>query len=170
MIQTEKAVRIQTMRVSSEAFASRQSIPRKYTCDGENVNPPLNIDQIPKEAVCLAIIVEDPDAPINTWIHWIAWNIPVTHRIDEHTARGVEGLNDFCKHFYCGPCPMSGTHRYLFKVYALDSLVHLPPSTRKSQLEKAMAEHIIGYGELMGVYKRIVPFSPTRNVSKETLK
>jgi Raf kinase inhibitor-like YbhB/YbcL family protein len=150
----EKAVDYKRMDISSTAFKANEMIPAKYTCDGENINPPLTIQQIPEEAKCLAIIVDDPDAPIGTWVHWVVWNIPVTHHIKENEVHGTEGINDFQQHHYGGPCPPSGTHRYFFKVYALDALLNLPEKTKKLQLEKAMSEHIIGFGELIGLYKR----------------
>lgn len=150
----EKAVDYKQMDVSSSAFSAQGVIPTKYTCDGENVSPPLQIDHIPEEAKCLALIVDDPDAPVNTWVHWLVWNIPVTHHIKENEVHGTEGINDFQQQHYGGPCPPSGMHRYFFKVYALDALLELPGSTKKAELEKAMSSHIIGFGELIGLYTR----------------
>ena len=140
--------------VSSPAFGNNQMIPKKFTCDGINVNPPLDIEDITEEARSLAIIVDDPDAPRGTWVHWVMWNIPVTHHIKENEAHGLQGLNDFQKRQYGGPCPPSGTHRYFFKVYALDTILDLPSETDKAHLERVMAEHIISFGELVGLYKR----------------
>ena len=154
MIQLAKEISIKVLGVTSMAFINNGNIPKRYTCDGLNINPPLDISSIPLDAVSLAIIMEDPDAPINTWIHWLVWNIPVTHSLQENASRGVNGLNDFCKHFYCGPCPMSGTHHYVFKVYALDCLLNLHANTKKRELEKEMSEHILAYGELIGFYGR----------------
>ncbi len=150
----DKAVDYKLLKISSTAFNDGGMIPVKYTCDGENINPPLDIKNIPEETSCLALIVDDPDAPISTWVHWIAWNIPVTHHIKENEVHGTEGINDFQQYHYGGPCPPSGTHRYFFKIYALDSLLDLQPDTKKLQLEKAMSEHIIGFGELTGLYHR----------------
>lgn len=150
----EKAVDYKQLDISSSAFSAQGMIPAKYTCDGENVNPPLDIEHIPEEAKCLALIVDDPDAPVNTWVHWLVWNIPVTHHIKENKVHGTEGLNDFQQQHYSGPCPPSGTHRYFFKVYALDALLDLPANTKKAELEKAMSLHIIGFGELIGLYTR----------------
>jgi Raf kinase inhibitor-like YbhB/YbcL family protein len=150
----EKAIDYKLLKISSTAFDDGGNIPEKYTCDGENINPPLDIKNIPEETICLALIVDDPDAPIGTWVHWITWNIPVTHHIKENEVHGTEGINDFQQYHYGGPCPPAGTHRYFFKVYALDSLLDLPPDTKKLQLEKAMSEHIIAFGELTGLYKR----------------
>lgn len=142
------------LKVCSTAFRDGEMIPSKYTCDGSNVNPPLNIGNIPEDAKCLALIVDDPDAPGGTWVHWVVWNIPVTHHIRENEIYGTEGINDFKKHHYGGPCPPPGTHRYFFKVYALDSLLDLPKNAGKQQLEKAMSGSIIAFGELIGLYKR----------------
>ena len=131
-----RAVDYKLLIVTSPVFKENEMIPVKYTCDGINVSPPLNIEHIPEEAKCLALIVDDPDAPIGTWVHWVIWNIPVTHHIKENEVHGTEGINDFQQHHYGGPCPPSGTHRYFFKVYALDALLDLPANTKKLQLEK----------------------------------
>ncbi|MGQ9781235.1 MAG: YbhB/YbcL family Raf kinase inhibitor-like protein [Nitrososphaeria archaeon] len=140
--------------VSSPTFENGKFIPSKYTCDGDDVNPPLEIKNIPKETKSLALIVDDPDAPKGTWEHWTVWNIPPTESIQENTVTGVEGLNDFGKHSYGGPCPPFGTHRYFFKVYALDTLLNLSPNSRKKELEKAMEGHVLSKGELIGLYRR----------------
>ena len=142
------------LKVSSTSFENDGMIPLNYTCDGINVNPPLDIEHIPEEANCLVLIVDDPDAPGGTWGHWLVWNIPVTHHIKENQIHGIEGTNDSQQQHYSGPCPPSGTHRYFFKVYALDALLNLLSNTKKLQLEKAMSEHIIAFGELVGLYKR----------------
>ena len=149
-----KATDYKHLNISSIAFKADEMIPLKYTCDGVNISPPLDIKYIPEEAKCLALIVDDPDAPIAVWVHWVVWNIPVTHHIKENEVHGTEGINDFQQHHYGGPCPPSGTHRYFFKVYALDALLDLPANTKKPQLEKAMSEHIIAFGELIGLYNR----------------
>jgi len=149
-----RAVDYRPLKISSTAFQNEEMIPLKYACDGSNVNPPLDIEHIPEEAKCLVLIVDDPDAPGGTWVHWVVWNIPVTHHIKENEVHGKEGVNDFKQHHYGGPCPPSGTHRYFFKVYALNALLDLPTNTKKLQLEKAMSEHIIAFGELIGLYKR----------------
>lgn len=151
-----KAIEYKTLKVSSNAFGDNAMIPAKYTCDGINISPPLDIENIPEEAKSLVLIVDDPDAPSKTWVHWIVWNIPVTHHIKENEVHGVEGINDFNKHNYGGPCPPSGIHRYFFKVYALNDLLELPKSADKIELEKAMSERIIGFGELVGLYKKNV--------------
>lgn len=149
-----RAVDYHQLEVSSAAFIHEANIPAKYTCDGMNISPPLHIKRIPTETKSLVIIVDDPGAPISTWVHWLVWNIPVTHHIKENEVHGKEGLNDFQQQHYGGPCPPSGTHRYFFKVYALNALLDLPGHTNKHALEKAMSEYIIGFGELIGLYKK----------------
>lgn len=145
---------IKTLDISSDAFEDRMYIPSKYTCDGVNVNPPIEISNIPKEAKSLVLIVDDTDAPIRTWTHWIVWNIPPAKKIKENSLSGLQGLNDFRQHHYGGPCPPSGTHHYHFKVYALDDILYLQRNATKYDLEKAMNSHIIAFGELVGLYKR----------------
>ena len=147
-------INYKVLNISSEAFEDRGFIPVKYTCDGSNWSPPLNIEHIPPDAKSLALIVDDPDAPSGTWVHWVMWNIPVTHHLKENEAHGKQGMNDFRKNSYGGPCPPDKAHRYYFKVYALDSLLNLPAGTKKGDLEKAMSGHIIGFGELIGLYSR----------------
>jgi Raf kinase inhibitor-like YbhB/YbcL family protein len=153
-IEATRAVDFKQIKVTSSAFTYEGLIPAKYTCDGENINPPLDLKDIPEDAKSLVLIVDDPDAPINAWVHWLVWNIPITHHIKENEIHGVEGLNDFQQRRYGGPCPPSGTHRYFFKVYALDTLLSLPTTTKKLPLERAMSEYIIGFGELIGLYKK----------------
>jgi len=142
------------LTITSPAFESNKPIPSKYTCDGDDVNPPLNIKEIPEETKSLVLIVDDPDAPMGTWDHWIVWNIPPTNKIEENSVPGTEGINDFRKHSYGGPCPPSGTHRYFFKIYALDTKLDLDPNSRKKDAEKAMKDHILAKGELVGLYSR----------------
>jgi Raf kinase inhibitor-like YbhB/YbcL family protein len=154
MIKAAKEVSYAVIEVSSPAFAEKEIIPAKYTCEGANVNPPIKIGRLPAKTRSLAIVIDDPDAPVNTWIHWIAWDIPVTHLIKENTQVGIEGMNDFQNCGYEGPCPFSGTHRYHFKVYALDTLLSLPYGSRIRTLEKSMSGHILGFGEMVGVYKK----------------
>lgn len=149
-----RAADFKVLKVTSNAFEHEGMIPVKYTCDGDNVNPPLNIEHIPEEAKCLALIVDDPDAPKGTWVHWVVFNMPVTHHIKENAVHGTQGVNDFKQHEYGGPCPPSGTHRYFFKVYAIDEILDLASGATKAQVEKAMSEHIIAFGELVGLYKR----------------
>jgi len=140
--------------VTSPAFSNKTRIPSKYTCHGEDVNPQLNIEDIPDETKSLVLIVDDPDCPIGDWVHWIVWNIKPTSMIKEDSVPGVEGINDFGKHPYGGPCPPSGTHRYFFKVYALDTILSLDIHTHKKELEKAITGHILAKGELIALYSR----------------
>mgnify|MGYP005842557625 CR=1 FL=1 len=146
---------MEKLSVKSPAFENNQLIPAKYTCDGDDVNPPLAIEGIPEGTKTLALIVDDPDCPTGTWDHWVVWNIPATtNKIAENTVPGTEGMNDFRRRSYGGPCPPSGTHRYFFKVYALDTKLDLSPTSRKSDLEKAMQGHVLAKGELVGLYRR----------------
>jgi Raf kinase inhibitor-like YbhB/YbcL family protein len=143
------------LSVNSSAFENNKFIPAKYTCDGDDVNPPLTIEGVPEGTKTLALIVDDPDAPMGTWDHWIVWNISATaSKIAENTVPGTEGMNDFRRRSYGGPCPPSGTHRYFFKVYALDVKLDLSPTSRKRDVEKAMQGHVLAKGELVGLYRR----------------
>lgn len=141
--------------VSSEAFTPNGAIPVRYACDGDDVSPPLTINKIPAEVKSLALIIEDPDAPGGTWLHWLVWNIPVIKHISENEVPGDQGMNDFGKISYGGPCPPSGVHRYVFKVYALDDLLDLAEGSGRTEFEAAMQNHILAYGQLTGVYKRL---------------
>jgi Raf kinase inhibitor-like YbhB/YbcL family protein len=144
------------LEVSSPAFIHGAFIPKRHTCDGQNEAPELIVNWIPIETKSLAIIVDDPDAPVNTWVHWIAWNIHPKSIIKPNRIKGRQGLNDFGIHRYCGPCPPNGVHHYHFKVYALDNfLLELNNNSNKYQLEKAMKMHILAFGELIGLYKRL---------------
>jgi hypothetical protein len=154
MRNVREAKLMKELAVTSPAFHHNKMIPGKYTCDGEDVNPALKIESVPEHAKSLVLIVDDPDAPMGTWDHWVVWNIPPTSMIGENTVPGVEGLNSFGKHSYGGPCPPSGTHRYFFKVYALDTLLNIPSNSRKKDLEKAMKDHVLAKGELVGLYSR----------------
>ncbi len=143
------------LKITSTAFANNKLIPAKYTCDGDNVNPPLQIAGIPASAKSLALIVDDPDAPHKTFVHWVVWNIPPsTTSIDENSVPGEEGKNDFGKKGFGGACPPSGTHHYHFKVYALDMMLNLQDNATKADLEAAMKEHVLARAELVGLYKR----------------
>ncbi len=141
-------------RIKSSAFEDNTMIPSKYTCDGENINPELIIENIPQGAKSLALIVDDPDAPMGTWDHWIVWNIPLLNKIGENSVPGIQGLNSWGRNDYGGPCPPSGTHRYFFKLYALDTDLDLDQNSTKSELEKAMSPHIIAKTQIIGLYKR----------------
>lgn len=144
------------MKITSAAFSDNGPIPRQYTCDGADTSPPLAFDGIPPNAKSLALVVDDPDAPGGTFDHWIVWNIPpATTSIAEGKApQGVNGRNGFGKDAYGGPCPPGGEHRYQFKLYALDTMLNLPPSSRKGELEKAMRGHIVAQAQMVGRYRR----------------
>jgi Raf kinase inhibitor-like YbhB/YbcL family protein len=142
------------LTITSSAFREGEKIPTQYTCDGRDISPPLDIEGIPEKAHSLVLIVDDPDAPGKTWVHWTVWNIPITRHIKENSVPGQQGWNDFKKNSYGGPCPPSGTHRYFFRVYALDSVLTLTGRVTKKELELAMDDNIIAFGELMGVYSR----------------
>jgi len=145
------------MKISSPAFQANALIPSKYTCDGPNINPPLKFEEVPSNAASLALIVDDPDAPAGIWVHWLLWNIDAkTQNIAENSVpnSSVQGKNDFDENSFGGPCPPSGTHHYAFKLYALDSMLSLPPSTNKSGLEKAMKGHILAEAQLIGTYSK----------------
>jgi len=141
--------------VKSPVFEAGKQIPKKYTCDGDDINPPLAIEGVPKEAKSLVLAIDDPDAPSGTFDHWIVWNIPAsTSKIAENSSPGKEGQSSFGKNGYGGPCPPSGTHRYFFKLYALDSELKLASSAKKKDVEKAMQGHVLAKGELIGTYHR----------------
>jgi len=151
-----------SIKVTSPAFNDGEKIPSKYTCDGANVSPPLAWAGVPANAKTLALICDDPDAPGKTWVHWVVYDLPVSKDSlaenvskEEISAAGARlGMTDFKKIGYGGPCPPSGTHRYYFKLYALDSSTSLNAGTTKDQLLKAMEGHILAQGQLMGNYKR----------------
>lgn len=140
--------------VTSPAFINGEKIPSKYTCDGSNISPPLNIHGLPDETKSLVLMIEDPDAPMGVWDHWIVWNILPSTQIMEDSIPGIEGMNSFKRNHYGGPCPPSGIHRYFFKVFALNTFLELDATSRKDSLEKAMKKHILAHGELVGVYSR----------------
>jgi Raf kinase inhibitor-like YbhB/YbcL family protein len=142
------------MKLTSPEFANNGFIPAKFTCQGDNVNPALIIEGVPDNTATLALIVDDPDAPARTWVHWVVYNIPVVSRIEENSVPGVQGVNDSAGRDYQGPCPPSGTHRYFFKIYALDAALRLKPGFDKKDLEKAMQGHILDQAELIGLYKK----------------
>jgi Raf kinase inhibitor-like YbhB/YbcL family protein len=146
---------MQELIVKSNAFDKNMKIPEKYTCDGEDVNPPLTIQGTQKEAKTFVLIMDDPDAPRGTFDHWVVWNIPAsTVKIDENAVLlGIEGKNSAGKTGYYGPCPPSGMHRYFFKVYALDAKLDLPADSRKTDVEREMKGHILANGELVGLYR-----------------
>ena len=152
-----------SIQITSPVFIEGNPIPRKYTCDAEDASPPLAWSGVPAGAKSLALIVDDPDAPVGTWVHWVFYNLPPTlTELKEAIAKtptveglGVQGNNDFRKTGYGGPCPPRGKpHRYFFKLYALDTSLSLQPSASKADLEKAMRGHILAQGQFIGTYSR----------------
>jgi len=150
------------MEITSEAFNDGGPIPLKYTCDGDDISPPLEWANIPEGTQTLALVCDDPDAPMGIWVHWVLYNIPPhLNRLPEHIPpekeleNGIcQGMSDFKKIGYGGPCPPSGTHRYFFKIYALDSKLDLPPGATKAHVTIAMEGHVLGQAHLMGTYMR----------------
>jgi Raf kinase inhibitor-like YbhB/YbcL family protein len=150
------------MEISSTAFAHEGMIPEKYTCDGPDISPPLAWRGIPEGTASLALICDDPDAPVGTWVHWVVYDMPPDLAgldedlpPDETLENGArQGLTDFRRTGYGGPCPPGGTHRYFFKLYALDKVLNLEPGKTKEQLLEAMEGHILAESRLMGKYKR----------------
>lgn len=144
------------MKISSSAFKNNSIIPAKYTCDGENINLPLTFSDVPKDAKSLVLIVDDPDAPMGLWIHWVVFDIdPKTTGVSEGSKfpNAKEGITSFGGKGYGGPCPPSGIHRYFFKLYALDTTLSLN-NPDKAELENAMRNHVIEKAEIIGLYSR----------------
>jgi Raf kinase inhibitor-like YbhB/YbcL family protein len=146
------------MKITSTAFQHNTNIPGLYTCDGSDHIPPLTFSEVPVNAKSLVLIVDDPDAPAKVFIHWLIYNIPpATTQILENEVpeESLQGINDFGNTQYGGPCPGTGTHRYFFKLYALDVLLDLPAGANKKELEDALEGHILESSQLIGLYKRI---------------
>lgn len=149
--------RMSTLTITSQTFTDKGMIPARFTCDGQDVNPPLEWGTTPTGTRTLALIMDDPDAPVGTWVHWVVWNIrPDTPQIQENSVPdgAFQGLNSWKRNSYGGPCPPSGTHRYFFKIFALDTALDLSRTATKAELEIAMQGHILAQGELMGTYRR----------------
>jgi Raf kinase inhibitor-like YbhB/YbcL family protein len=154
--------RTMAMEITSTAFANEGMIPRRFTCDGEDISPPLSWKGMPGGTKSLALIADDPDAPRKTWVHWVVYNLPASsgglpeNVPPEKTLAdgGRQGTSDFGRIGYGGPCPPSGTHRYFFKLYALDSELGLAPGATKEELLQAMAGHVLAEAQLMGRYRR----------------
>lgn len=150
------------MEIQSSAFHQGDLIPSQYTCTGENISPPLSWTGVPEGTKSIALITDDPDAPMGTWVHWVYYDIPAHFSgLKEHIPKGnkpstggTQGMNDSHSIGYDGPCPPSGTHRYYFKAYALDIFLNLSPGASKRELLDAMQGHILGEGVLMGKYSR----------------
>lgn len=146
------------MKIESTTFKNNEEIPSKYTCDGEDINPELVFKDVPEEAKSLALTMDDPDAPNGTWDHWVLWNIsPKITNISQNSIPlgATVGLNTSGKNEYHGPCPPSGSHRYFFKLYALDTQITLKENSNKKDLLNTMEGHILAEAELMGKYKRL---------------
>ncbi len=150
------------IKITSSAFEEGGLIPPKYTCDGDDISPPLQWDAVPESTKSIALISDDPDAPMGTWVHWVLYNLPADTKElaenihpDNTLPNGArQGTTDFGRIGYGGPCPPSGTHRYFFKIYALDTELDLAAGAAKSDLINAMIGHILAEGQLMGKYKR----------------
>ncbi len=159
IVSSEETIsRKNSMIIYSSAFENQGSIPVKYTCDGENISPPLKISGVPAEAKSLVLIVDDPDSPAGNWIHWTIWNInPETAAIEEGLVPtgAAEGLTSFGDIGYGGPCPSGGEHRYFFKLFALDNVLEVKPGANDQELMQMMNGHIMTTVELIGYYKRV---------------
>ena len=150
------------IKITSSAFENNGLIPAKYTCDGSDISPPLKWDAVPEGTKSIALICDDPDAPMGAFVHWVLFNLPAkTAELAENVPHdkvlpsgAKQGMTDFGRVGYGGPCPPSGTHRYFFKLYALDTELKLEPGANKGQLLKAMENHILAQGQLIGKYKR----------------
>ncbi|MEW5994186.1 MAG: YbhB/YbcL family Raf kinase inhibitor-like protein [Candidatus Zixiibacteriota bacterium] len=150
------------LTLTSSVFVEGGMIPKQYTCDGPDISPPLSWTGVPEGTKSLALICDDPDAPAKTWVHWVYYNIP--HDLgqlpeglptdEEPFTGGRQGANDFRRTGYGGPCPPGGTHRYFFKLYALDTMLDLSGRVTKADLEQAMEGHVLASGQLMGKYRR----------------
>jgi Raf kinase inhibitor-like YbhB/YbcL family protein len=159
----EKGERV-AMQLTSTAFKEGQPIPAKHTCDEKDLSPPLTWSGVPAEAKSLVLIADDPDAPVGTWVHWVLYDVPAaTTELQEDLPKGQylpngakQGLNDFKRLGYGGPCPPAGKpHRYFFRLFALDAPLGLKPGATRKEVEKAMAgKHVLAQGQLMGTYKR----------------
>jgi Raf kinase inhibitor-like YbhB/YbcL family protein len=145
------------LQLSSPAFAQGKPIPAEYAKDGRNVSPPLKVDGVPAGAKSLALIVDDPDAPMGTWVHWVVWNLPPDAGpipAGSLPEGAVEGRNSWKRNEYGGPAPPSGTHRYFFRLFALDTTLKLAPSAGARELRHAIEGHVLGTAELVGTYSK----------------
>jgi Raf kinase inhibitor-like YbhB/YbcL family protein len=157
VIALAQSARETPMKISSPDFNEGGSIPPRFTCDGENVNPSLRISGVPAGAKSLVLIVDDPDAPAGVWTHWLMWNLKTELKeiaVNSVPTGAVQGLNDFHRNDYGGPCPPSGTHRYFFKLCALDTVLELPSSCSRKALDQAMRGHVVAETTYMGRYER----------------
>jgi Raf kinase inhibitor-like YbhB/YbcL family protein len=153
---------LKPMKLRSNSFQQEDFIPARFTCDGSNDSPHLEWSDFPESTKCFALICDDPDAPSGTWVHWVVANIPVgIHHFDEHFVTGtsnsqgmIAGMNDFRNNEYGGPCPPGGTHRYFFRIFALDAVLGVKKGVTSKELQKLMEGHILATGILMGKYSR----------------
>ena len=145
-----------TLEIKSPAFKDGEMIPAKYTCDGENMNPPFEISGVSELTKSLVLIMDDPDAPMTTWVHWLKWNIPATvSSIDEGVEpEGVSGKGTGGNLKYHGPCPPSGVHHYFFKLYVLDTTLGLAEGSTKKDLERTIDSHVLQQAHYVGLYTR----------------
>ncbi len=155
-------VKFLIMKIISSAFEEGGMIPAKYTCNGENINPPLEFVGVPEEAVSLVLIMDDPDVPVQVredkmWDHWVKFNIPpTTQKVTENSEpAGVAGIGTSGNLKYYGPCPPDTKHRYFFKLYALNTKLNLPEGATKKEVEQVMTNHIIAQTQLIGLYEQI---------------
>ena len=143
------------MRITSNAFEHEGDIPVRHTCDGEDTSPPLTIEDLPAETVSLVLVMDDPDAPMGTWDHWVAYDIePLTEIPEAVEELGTPGLNSWGRTGYGGPCPPDGTHRYIFTVYALDSTIDWEPEADRTSVVGAIHDRVLAEASLMGFYSR----------------
>lgn len=153
---------MQDITIFAESFRNGETIPAEYTCEGENVSPSISWSGIPEGTKSIALIMDDPDAPRGTFIHWVLYNIPANINKLPRSIQGAEilkdgsrhGTTDFGRVGYGGPCPPYGVHRYYFRIYAIDIILSLGPGVHRTEVDKAMKGHILGKGELMGRYER----------------
>jgi len=151
------------IKISAEAFENRSMIPVEYTCDGENISPALFWTGIPTGTKSIVLIMDDPDAPMGTFVHMVIFNIPPDMnalpkgipKSEKYFNNTIHyGTNDFARVGYGGPCPPTGTHRYYFRIYALDIMLNLGPGAKRNAVDKGMMGHVLASGELIGLYKR----------------
>jgi hypothetical protein len=161
-VSPKKGEESMAIAITSKVFEEGGMIPKQYTCDGTDESPPLSWSGIPEGAKSLALICDDPDAPMGTWVHWVLYNLPPDTKELPEGVQSVEifqsgarhGITDFKRFGYGGPCPPSGTHRYFFKLYALDTTLELSGHVTKRDLLNAMEGHVLASGQLMGKYRR----------------
>ncbi len=150
------------MKITSSAFSRGEPIPPLYTCKGKDISPPLQWNEVPEKTESFVLISDDPDAPMGTWVHWVYYNIPdsvreLPERVDKNinpASGGVQGITSFGRPGYGGPCPPSGTHRYFFKLYALNSTISPGSNAGKEEVLAAMKGHILAEAELMGTFRK----------------